>query len=69
MPELSFRRRQIVQLLGGADYTAAELARALEREPTNVGRDLRIMRAAGLVSSTADGPFLRWSLTKAGGRG
>lgn len=47
--ELSRRRREILALLGDIEWSGARMAAVLDREQTNVVRDLSFLREAGLV--------------------
>jgi len=60
MRELSSCRRQIIAKLADGEWTGTELAFALARVQTNVARDLRILREAGLVESRRDGVCVFW---------
>lgn len=58
MTELSYCRRRILEVLGDQERTVTDLAPVLRRERTNITRDLKIMRAAGLVERRRDGKFV-----------
>lgn len=68
MPELSYCRRRIMESLGDEERTPTDLAAMLRRVPTNVIRDLMIMRAAGLVSSRGDGNRVFYRAVRPGAR-
>jgi DNA-binding transcriptional ArsR family regulator len=68
MRELSACRKAILNLLHAGESTAIRLAVILGREHTNVSRDLRFLRDAGLVSRQLDGRRYLYSLTAAGAK-
>jgi len=55
-------RRQMLELLGGGERTAAELAAPFDMTQPAVSQHLRVLRDAGLVDVRKEGRFRVYSL-------
>jgi DNA-binding transcriptional ArsR family regulator len=58
-------RRQMLELLGGGERTAAELAAPFDMTQPAVSQHLRVLREAGLVDVRKEGRFRVYSLDPA----
>jgi DNA-binding transcriptional ArsR family regulator len=68
MPELSYCRRRILEVLADGERTPNDLAARLGRIPTNVVRDLQFLRADGLVTSRRAGNWVFYRAVERGAR-
>lgn len=58
MPDLSYCRRRILEILGDDELSVEDVTANTGRLHTNVSRDLRILYAAGLVTRRRMHPFV-----------
>ncbi|HET6387491.1 MAG TPA: ATP-binding protein [Armatimonadota bacterium] len=65
--DLTERQRRILLVLsGGAEWTLAELSRAMPNPPSErtMRRELQLLSGVGLVGSRGRGKYLRWWLNR-----
>lgn len=55
-------RRRILDMLKEADLTAGEIADAFQISKPSISHHLDLLKRAGLISSTREGQFLRYTL-------
>ena len=57
-------RRKILAYLSEVDLTAGEIAARFEMSKPAISKHLQILENAGLVTSTKEGQFVRYSLVR-----
>lgn len=55
-------RRKILDMLKEKDLTAGEIAEAFQISKPSISHHLDLLKQAGLISSTREGQFIRYSL-------
>ncbi len=55
-------RRRILDMLKDSDLTAGEIADAFQISKPSISHHLDLLRQAGLISSTREGQFIRYTL-------